>query len=216
MACCISNTTVFTFFFAFQIVPLIWILFNSFQLEEGGWGLANFSEILNSSFYLQAIRYSLEISLWSSLFGLIIALFGSYSLSAVRPSRIGDFILSFNSMTSNFSGIPLAFAFIILLGANGAVNLLLRNYQVDTIDIYSKLGIIIIYTYFQIPLAVLLLYPAFEALKRVAGSCGVIGRKYNGILVQNCRSGIDASIVGNTGDFIRQRYRCLRDGLCSY
>ncbi|MDE1072474.1 ABC transporter permease, partial [Escherichia coli] len=88
------------------IVPLIWILFNSFQLEEGGWGLANFSEILNSSFYLQAIRYSLEISLWSSLFGLIIALFGSYSLSAVRPSRIGDFILSFNSMTSNFSGIP--------------------------------------------------------------------------------------------------------------
>ena len=154
------------FFFAFQIVPLIWILFNSFQLEEGGWGLANFSEILNSSFYLQAIRYSLEISLWSSLFGLIIALFGSYSLSAVRPSRIGDFILSFNSMTSNFSGIPLAFAFIILLGANGAVNLLLRNYQVDTIDIYSKLGIIIIYTYFQIPLAVLLLYPAFEALKK--------------------------------------------------
>ena len=154
------------FLFAFQIVQLIWILFNSFQLEEGGWGLANFSEILNSSFYLQAIRYYLEISLWSSLFGLIIALFGSYSLSAVRPSRIGDFILSFNSMTSNFSGIPLAFAFIILLGANGAVNLLLRNYQVDTIDIYSKLGIIIIYTYFQIPLAVLLLYPAFEALKK--------------------------------------------------
>ena len=41
------------FFFAFQIVPLIWILFNSFQLEEGGWGLANFSEILNSSFYIK-------------------------------------------------------------------------------------------------------------------------------------------------------------------
>lgn len=154
------------FFLAFQLVPLIWIVINSFQLEDGGWGLANFSEILSSSFYLQAIRYSLEISLWSSLFGLVIALFGSYSLSAIKPSRIGDFILSFNSMTSNFSGIPLAFAFIILLGANGALNLLLRHQGFAAIDIYSKTGIIIIYTYFQIPLAVLLLYPAFDALKQ--------------------------------------------------
>ncbi|MGV6988554.1 ABC transporter permease [Testudinibacter sp. P80/BLE/0925] len=154
------------FFLAFQLVPLIWIVINGFQLEDGGWGVANFSEIVSSSFYLQAIRYSLEISLWSSLFGLVIALFGSYSLSAIKPSRVGDFILSFNSMTSNFSGIPLAFAFIILLGANGALNLLLRHHGFAAIDIYSKTGIIIIYTYFQIPLAVLLLYPAFDALKR--------------------------------------------------
>ncbi|MDH2924741.1 putative spermidine/putrescine transport system permease protein [Nicoletella semolina] len=154
------------FFFAFQIVPLSWIVLNSFQTEEGVWGIANFIEILNSSFYLQAIRYSIEISFWSSLFGLIIALFATHSLSVLRPSRIGNFILSFNSMTSNFSGIPLAFAFIILLGANGTLNLLLRHYQFEAIDIYSKSGIIIIYTYFQIPLAIMLLYPAFEAIKK--------------------------------------------------
>lgn len=155
----------FLFFLAFQFIPLIWIVINGFQIEDGGWGLDNFREILSSSFYLQAIRYSLEISLLSSLFGLVIALFGSYSLSAIKPSRVGDFILSFNSMTSNFSGIPLAFAFIILLGANGALNLLLRQQGIEAINIYSKSGIIIIYTYFQIPLAVLLLYPAFDALK---------------------------------------------------
>lgn len=154
------------FFLAFQVIPLIWILVNSFQLEDSRWGLDNFREIMGSSFYLQAIRYSLEISLFSSLLGLLIALFGSYSLSMVKPSRVGDFILSFNSMTSNFSGIPLAFSFIILLGANGTINLLLRHYQIETIDIYSKFGIVIIYTYFQIPLAVLLLYPAFDALKK--------------------------------------------------
>lgn len=150
----------------FQVLPLIWIMINGFQLEDGGWSLDNFVEILSSKFYLQAIQYSLEISIYSSLIGLIIAFIGSYSLSALRPSKLGDFILSFNSMTSNFSGIPLAFAFIILLGTNGAVNIFLRQNGFDIIDVYGKTGITIIYTYFQTPLAVLLLYPAFESLKK--------------------------------------------------
>lgn len=150
----------------FQVAPLVWVVINGFQLEDGGWGLANFEEILGSKFYLQSIQFSLEISLWSSVIGLIIAFIGSYSLSALRPSKLGDFILSFNSMTSNFSGIPLAFAFIILLGTNGAVNILLRQNGFEIVDIYGKTGIIIIYTYFQIPLAVLLLYPAFDTLER--------------------------------------------------
>ncbi|NOL48626.1 ABC transporter permease [Pelistega europaea] len=154
------------FYLLFQVAPLIWVVINGFQLEDGGWGLENFEEILSSKFYLQSIQFSLEISVWSSLLGLVIAFLGSYSLSALRPSKLGDFILSFNSMTSNFSGIPLAFAFIILLGVNGAVNIFLRQNGFDIIDIYGKEGVIIIYTYFQIPLAVLLLYPAFEVLQK--------------------------------------------------
>ncbi|MDY4478618.1 MAG: ABC transporter permease subunit [[Pasteurella] aerogenes] len=150
----------------FQLLPLVWVAINGFQLEDGSWGIDNFVEILTSKFYLQSIQYSLEISLYSSVMGLVIALIGSYSLSVLRPTKISNFILSFNSMTSNFAGIPLAFAFIILLGTNGAVNIFLRQQGIDTINIYGKTGITIIYTYFQIPLAVLLLYPAFESLKK--------------------------------------------------
>ena len=150
----------------FQLLPLVWVAINGFQLEDGSWGIDNFVEILTSKFYLQSIQYSLEISLYSSVMGLVIALIGSYSLSVLRPTKLSNFILSFNSMTSNFAGIPLAFAFIILLGTNGAVNIFLRQQGIDTINIYGKTGITIIYTYFQIPLAVLLLYPAFESLKK--------------------------------------------------
>lgn len=53
----------FAVFFAFQIAPLIWILVNSFYSQtEEAWGLANYSDILSSPFYLQAIRFSLVIS----------------------------------------------------------------------------------------------------------------------------------------------------------
>lgn len=70
----------FAIFFAFQIVPLIWILVNSFYSQtEEAWGLANYTDILSSPFYLQAIRFSLDISFWSSFYGVIIALIGGYS-----------------------------------------------------------------------------------------------------------------------------------------
>jgi putative spermidine/putrescine transport system permease protein len=73
--------------------------------------------------------------------------------------------VAFTNMSSNLSGVPLAFAFIIIMGANGAVTLLLRGWGWgEDFNLYSRAGLTLIYTYFQIPLAVLLLYPAFDAL----------------------------------------------------
>lgn len=151
-------------FFAFQIAPLLWVAVHSLQTNEG-WSLANFNRILESRFYRQAIQHSLQVAFWSSLFGLLIALLGSYSLHRVE-SRLRDFVNAFATMTSNFAGVPLAFAFIILLGFNGALTLLLRQLGwIEDFNLYSKTGLIVIYTYFQIPLGVLLLYPAFDALR---------------------------------------------------
>ena len=153
------------FFFVFQIAPLLWVLVHSVQSEESGWGLANFSKIFNSKFYLQAIQHSLEISFWSSLFGIVIAVLGSYSLRKV-DSRLRNFVNAFANMTSNFSGVPLAFAFIILLGFNGSITIMLKQAGIiEDFNLYSKTGLSILYTYFQLPLGVLLLYPAFDALR---------------------------------------------------
>ena len=153
-------------FGAFQLAPLAWIAFNSFQASDGSWGLANYGEILGSPFYLQAIRLSLEISLWSSVLGLAISLIGAYSLTRVE-SRLRGFVVAFTNMTSNFAGVPLAFAFIILLGINGCLTLALQRLGLlESFNLYNRGGLILIYTYFQIPLGVLLLLPAFEALKQ--------------------------------------------------
>ena len=153
------------FFIVFQIAPLVWVLIHSVQSEDSGWGLANFSKIFSSRFYLQAIQHSLEISFWSSVFGIVIAVLGSYSLRKV-DSRLRNFVNAFANMTSNFSGVPLAFAFIILPGFNGSITIMLKQAGIiEDFNLYSKTGLIILYTYFQIPLGVLLLYPAFDSLR---------------------------------------------------
>ncbi|RWR03131.1 ABC transporter permease [[Pantoea] beijingensis] len=156
------------FYIAFQIAPLVWIAINSFYsgMEES-WGWANYRDILTSPFYLQAIRFSLNIAFWSSVYGLLIALLGGYSLHQSGEGKLHRFFMSFTNMTSNFAGVPLAFAFVILLGLNGCLTLLMRKYGLLTgFNLYSSNGLIIVYTWFQIPLGLLLLYPAFDGLKR--------------------------------------------------
>lgn len=156
------------FYIAFQIAPLVWIAVNSFYSEMNeAWGWANYTDILTSTFYQQAIRFSLDISFWSSVYGLIIALVGGYSLHQLGGGRLHRFLMSFTNMTSNFAGVPLAFAFVILLGLNGCLTLLMRKYEImQGFKLYSTDGLIVVYTWFQIPLGILLLYPAFDGLKK--------------------------------------------------
>ncbi|HCE4995894.1 TPA: ABC transporter permease subunit [Vibrio parahaemolyticus] len=151
------------FFYLFQLAPMIWVLFNSF-IYDGEFALDNYIEVLDSAFMLQAFGNSLWLSVWSSIFGLAIATLLVSSLRRVN-SKLRDAVIAFTNMSSNFAGVPLSFAFIIILGTNGAITLLLKQYGLlGDFDLYGKWGLLAIYIYFQIPLVVLLLYPAFDAL----------------------------------------------------
>lgn len=151
-------------FALFQLAPVVWVLVNSF-LYEGEFTLDNYRAVFSSAFTLQSFYNSLWLSLISSLCGLVIALIIVNSLRRV-DCRLRSAVIAFINMSSNFSGVPLAFAFIIILGMNGALTLILRQAGIiESFDLYSRWGLLAIYTYFQIPLAVLLLYPAFEQLK---------------------------------------------------
>ena len=152
------------FFYLFQIAPMLWIVVNSF-IYEGQGSLENYQEILNSKFMLQGFSNSLWLAAWSGFLGLGIAALLVSSLRHLN-NKIRDAVISFINMSSNFSGVPLAFAFIIILGINGSFTLLLKKYGlIDDFNLYGKWGLLTIYVYFQIPLAVLLLYPAFDSLK---------------------------------------------------
>lgn len=151
------------FYYLFQLAPMIWVLINSFIYDDQ-FALDNYFEVLDSAFMMQAFGNSLWLSVWSSIVGLGIATLLVSSLRRV-DSKIRDGVIAFTNMSSNFSGVPLSFAFIIILGTNGAVTILLKQYGLlGDFDLYGKWGLLAIYVYFQIPLAVLLLYPAFDAL----------------------------------------------------
>lgn len=151
-------------FCLFQIAPMIWVLVNSFIYEEA-WSLANYLEVFSNDFYLQAFENTLWLSLICSIVGLFISGVAAFSIYKMQ-GKVRRMMISFTTMASNFSGVPLAFAFIIILGFNGAITLQLKAWGIiEDFNIYSASGLMLLYVYFQIPLGILLLYPAFDALK---------------------------------------------------
>ena len=67
--------------------------------------------------------------------------------------------------------MPLALAFIVTLGrvglAHGVPAMDVRlDFYGDGFKIYSKLGLDIIYLYFQLPLMILIMAPAIDGLKK--------------------------------------------------
>ncbi|ALC84066.1 MULTISPECIES: ABC transporter permease [Bacillus] len=151
----------------FLVVPVVTMISASLSGENGsGWTLGNYIEIFINPFYYQSFKNSAIISFTSSLIGVIIATFVAYSFTKFH-SAFQEKLLLFVNMTSNFAGVPLAFAFIILLGNSGVFTLLFQQFGIDLFqhfDLYSWAGLTMIYVYFQLPLAVLLLFPIYKGI----------------------------------------------------
>lgn len=156
------------FVLGFEILPLIVMVADSFKDPDGkGWSLAPYVTALSSPYYLAALRNSIVISFFSSLIGIAVALFAAYSITRFSPNT-RKIILMLSNMTSNFAGVPLAFAYIVLLGNNGIFTLLFHKLGwnvMSSFNLYSWTGLMLVYVYFQIPLAILLLYPAYFGIQ---------------------------------------------------
>lgn len=152
----------------FELLPLCSIIFKSFMEEgSGGFTFDNYINVFSKPIYRQAIINSITISIISAAVGIVVAFIGAKAVHNTE-SLMKRVFMSILNMTSNFAGVPLAFSFIILLGKTGVLVILAKALGIEsmaTFDIYSNNGLILIYIYFQIPLATLLLIPAFNALR---------------------------------------------------
>lgn len=156
--------------FMYEIIPLIMVVINSFQPDAGGGGftLENYQTVFSKLLYKKAIINSIKISLTSAIAGMIIAFFGAKAAHQAGGKLNGIFMAILN-MVSNFAGIPLAFAYMILLGNAGVMVQLGKTLGIEALanfNLYTTNGMSLIYVYFQIPLSTLLLIPAFEGIRK--------------------------------------------------
>lgn len=153
----------------FQAAPLLYIIINSLtSASSGGFTLAHYEELWQNPFYVQAFKNSFIISITSALIALLAGVLIVKAMLNISKEN-QEKLMVITNMVSNFAGVPLAFAFIVLLGTNGIFTLLFSRLGFDLtgyFDLYSWSGLILIYVYFQLPLAVLLLLPAFSNVKK--------------------------------------------------
>ena len=154
---------------AFLLVPTLSLIWGSFHdSKTGAFTLTNYS-YLQHPLDLVPFANSLELSLASTILGSVVGLLIAQAIVSSRRPLVQEIATTFSSVAANFAGVPLAFAFIATLGANGLLTRTLLNSGIDLYSggfkLYSVLGLTIVYAYWEIPLMVLVMLPPLQAMK---------------------------------------------------
>ena len=161
----------FAFAVLFMILPVTFLLIGSFQDSQNHLTLQNYAD-LSQNLVIDSYRNSIEISLVTAVGGGIFGFLLAYAaILGGLPGIFRTALMTFSGVASNFAGIPLALTFTFTLGHVGLfTTFLLDVLHIDIyrggFSLYTKLGIEIVYMYFQFPLMVLIVAPAIDGLKR--------------------------------------------------
>lgn len=158
------------FAFLFLIAPTFYLVIGSLQNAAGQFTLENFKELLTPAI-IQTYLNSIEISLVTALLGGVFGFLLAYAvISGGLPRVFRGGLMTFSGVASNFAGVPLALAFVFTIGRVGLFTVFLKGLGIDIygggFTLYSKLGLEIVYLYFQFPLMVLIMAPAIDGLKK--------------------------------------------------
>lgn len=178
----------FVFVVMFIVLPASFLVIGSFVVQStGSIGIDNYIG-LTEPYLTQAFVNSIQISLASAIIG---GLFGFLLAAAAilggLPPILRSALMTFSGVASNFAGIPLALAFVFTIGNLGLVTKLildLTGFQLRStgFSIYSIVGLIIVYLYFQFPLMVLVIAPSIDGLRKewreAAENLGATPREY--------------------------------------
>jgi putative spermidine/putrescine transport system permease protein len=160
----------FAFLLLFLIIPAITVFFDAVRTEEG-FSLSALGEAFSGQ-NREAFKYSIVFSAGAAFVGVVWGTLLAYAAaSLIRPKWLRNLITSFSGVAANMGGLPLAFAFITFLGARaGVFTNILKWLGLDIyshgFDLGNTAGLIIVYSYFNIPLMVLITLPAIDGLKQ--------------------------------------------------
>ena len=160
-------------FFAFTGYFLIWpvlaVTLRSLRGNEGEWTFSNYTPLLHVS-YLHAFTTSIKLSLITSIIGSLLGALFAYVVVRYASGKFSAVLDSISAVFANSGGVPLAFMFIAAFGTEGLVTRVLKTLGWDIyaghFTIFSFTGVVMVYSFFQIPLMFLVFKPAISGLRK--------------------------------------------------
>jgi len=155
----------------FLIYPTYNVITGAFQDGKGAYDTTTFLEVYHSPIARHAFSNSLIISLQTAIFGSIIGGLFAWALVTGKPGGLFYRIsVALSSVLAQFGGIMLTFAFLATFGFKGLVSTFVAHFAphsfiAESTWLYSRTGLAVLYTFFQIPLMVLVFLPTLENLK---------------------------------------------------
>ncbi|MGN6242229.1 MAG: ABC transporter permease [Motilibacteraceae bacterium] len=125
---------------------------------------------LGDDLVVQAFVRSITLSALTAVVGAVLGALVAYAVSTAGPhSLLRRVVVSVCGVLAQFGGVMLAFAFVATIGLQGLVTVLLRDAGIDIyaggVWLFELPGLALVYTYFQVPLMVVVFLPALDGLR---------------------------------------------------
>lgn len=152
----------------FLLYPTLTVVGGAFTSTGGGLTLANLRAVTGGA-YRDALVRSLELSAITAVVGAVLGALLAWAVAGGRPDgTLRRVATSAAGVLAQFGGVTLAFAFLATVGSEGLVTVLLRDHagiDVGATWTYELPGLCLVYTYFQIPLMLIVFLPALDGLR---------------------------------------------------
>lgn len=157
------------FLMLFLVIPAVSVFQQSLKNADGSIGTESMAQAFRGQ-NRDAFLFSITFSAAAAIVGVVLgALLAYAAATARRPRWLRNVVTSFSGVAANLGGIPLAFAFLALLGRQGLLTKIVGAFGYDLykagFGFDTVPGLITVYSYFNIPLMVLITLPAIDGLK---------------------------------------------------
>jgi putative spermidine/putrescine transport system permease protein len=155
----------------FLIFPTLVVALGAFTTNQGQPTLDNIASIFTTASFVDSFVKSIQLAVVSALVGAIFG--GLLSWAVVRGNPNGilrQLVVAASGVLAQFGGVMLTFAFLATIGYNGMLTLFIQNTanipRLDMSWVYSMLGLILLYSYFQIPLMLIVFLPSLDGVRQ--------------------------------------------------
>jgi putative spermidine/putrescine transport system permease protein len=156
------------YLFVFLLIPTVTVVVGAF-VEDGRPSLANVSA-LGDPVALTTLRTSVVLSAASAAIGAVLGSVLAYLVVTGSPdSPLRRFVTALAGVLAQCGGVMLAFAFIATIGFTGTLTVWVQAHLGVNIYgsgwLFALPGLILVYSYFQIPLMVIVFLPALDGIR---------------------------------------------------
>jgi putative spermidine/putrescine transport system permease protein len=160
----------FAYVTIFLIIPTLVVVIGAFAADNGGVTLSNVSA-LTEGYILDAFGRSIVLSAITAVIGAVFGALLAYALVTAKPNGVlRRVVTAASGVLAQFGGVTLAFAFLATIGLSGFVTVFLNdnlgvNIYAGGVWLFELPGLALVYTYFQIPLMVIVFLPALDGIR---------------------------------------------------
>jgi putative spermidine/putrescine transport system permease protein len=156
----------------FLILPTIIVAAGAFMSADGGLTPDNIVRLFTDDVFVSAFTKSIQLGVGTAIAGAVFGALLAWAVARGDPNgQLRQVVVAASGVLAQFGGVMLAFAFLATFGFGAMIPTLFEDVlHLDILPdpswLYSLTGLAVVYTYFQIPLMLIVFLPSLDGLRQ--------------------------------------------------